>query len=66
MEAAGADYGFELTEANAAQRSADLKAGYERFQKEQPELWKWMQEGILKYQDTAAKSSSKDQAAPGF
>jgi hypothetical protein len=66
VEAAGADFGFELNEANAAARSEALHAGYEKFQKEQPELWKWMEQGILKYQDTAAKSSAKDEAAPGF
>jgi len=65
-EAAGADFGFELNEANAAARDAALHAGYVKFQKEQPELWKWMEEGIMKYQDTAAKSSAKDEAAPGF
>jgi hypothetical protein len=66
VEAAGADFGFELNEANAAARSEALHAGYEKFQKEQPELWKWMEEGIMKYQDTAAKDSAKDEAAPGF
>jgi len=66
VEAAGADFGFELNEANAAARSEALHAGYEKFQKEQHELWKWMEQGILKYQDTAGKSSEKDEAAPGF
>lgn len=66
VEGPGADFGFELNEANAAARSESLRAGYERFQKEQPDLWKWMEQGILKYQDTAAKSSAKDEAAPGF
>jgi hypothetical protein len=66
IDGPGADFGFELTEANAAARTEDLKAGYQRFQTEQAELWKWMEQGILKYQDTAAKSSAKDEAAPGF
>ena len=66
LDGPGADFGFELTEANANARTEDLKAGYQRFQTEQAELWKWMEQGILKYQDTATKSSAKDEAAPGF
>lgn len=66
VEPAGADYGFELSEANAAARDAALRAGYEHFRTTQPELWRWMEEGILKYQDTAATSSARDESAPGF
>jgi hypothetical protein len=66
VEAAGADYGFELTEGNAAARSEALLAGYQRFKQEQPELWKWMEEGILKYQGSVAEASDEDEAAPGY
>ncbi|MCW1885848.1 hypothetical protein OKA04_14000 [Luteolibacter flavescens] len=66
VEPAGADFGFQLTEANAAERDKALRDGYERFKTEQSDLWNWMEQGILKYQDTAAKSSAKDEAAPEF
>src|SRR5690606_37955420 len=66
VEPEAADFGFQLTEANAAERDQVLREGYERFKTEQAELWNWMVEGIQKYQHTAAKSSAKDEAAPGF
>lgn len=49
IEGPGQDYGFPLTAANLEERVGMLRAGYEDFSRSDPEMLRWMEEGIGKY-----------------
>ncbi len=60
IEGPGADYGVKLTEENLQPRLEGLKTAYLQFQKDHPDQFQWMIDGIDSYQS----SGGDDQKAP--
>lgn len=59
---AGSDYGYLLTEETLPARLGELKSGYQRFQKENADQWRWMIQSLDSYQASgrAAKGSTDE------
>ncbi len=55
VEEEGRDYGIQLTAENLEQRIASIKEGYDRFKSENPRLWKWMVEGIERFESAPSE-----------
>ena len=50
IEGKGSDYGVKLSEEILDQRSEQLRAGYQTFKNDHPDLWSWMVKSVSQYQ----------------
>ncbi|WP_367872598.1 hypothetical protein [Luteolibacter sp. Populi] len=65
-EGPAADYGFKLTETNLPERLASLKAGYEKFQVEHPDQFKWMVDAIEHDKKSGTAAEKEPEGAQEF
>jgi hypothetical protein len=66
LEGPAATYGVKLTAENLPQRIESLKAGYLRFQKDHPDQFQWMVDGINSYKSNRREGEKEPEGAQAF
>ena len=66
LDGPGTDYGVKLTPENLQQRLDSLKADYVQFQKNHPDQFQWMIDGINSYKSSGRENEKEQEGAQEF